>query len=165
MDPETLDGRFLGCSHERFTTSAGRVSDILHSHPGYHPRPKQGGVALASKEGADPTAEIAKLHDPKRRVEVVSYNMERFAKDCVTAFCELSGYLKAKVGTAPTQFLDESKDPVVIFDDPPATGNKGKKNKRPKSPVASKEEQAHGRGKYQGSCRQPESCRQLRANA
>ena len=57
--------------------------------------------------------------------------MERFAKDCVTAFCELSGYPKAKVGTAPTPFLDESKDPVVIFGDPPATGNKGKKNKRP----------------------------------
>ncbi len=53
--------------------------------------------------------------------------MERFAKDCVTAFCELSGYLKAKVGTAPTPFLDESKDPVVIFDEPPATGTKGKK--------------------------------------
>ena len=150
MDPETMDGRFLGCSHERFTTSAGRVSDILDSHPGYHPRPKQGGVALASKEGADPTAEIAKLYDPKRKVEVVSYNMERFAKDCVTAFCELSGYPKAKVGTAPTPFLDESKDPVVIFDDPPTTGSKGKKNKRPKSPVASKEEQAPDKGKGSG---------------
>ncbi len=33
MDPETLDGRFLGCSHERFTTSAGRVSDTLDGHP------------------------------------------------------------------------------------------------------------------------------------
>ena len=150
MDPETLDGRFLGCSHERFTTSAGRVSDILDIHPGYHPRPKQGGVALASKEGADPTAEIAKLYDPKRKVEVVSYNMERFAKDCVTAFCELSGYPKAKVGTAPTPFLDESKDPVVIFDGHPATGNKGKKNKRPKGPVASKEEQANDKGEGSG---------------
>ncbi len=165
MDPETLDGRFLGCSHERFTTSAGRVSDILDSHPGYHPRPKQGGVALASKEGADPTAEIAKLYDPKRKVEVVSYNMERFAKECATAFCELSGYPKAKVGTAPTPFLDESKDPVAIFDDPPATGNQVKKNKRPESLVASKEEQAPDKGKGSGKLPATGKCRQLRASA
>ena len=115
--------------------------------------PSRGGVALAPKEEADPTAEIAKLYDPKRQVEVVSYNMERFAKDCVTAFCELSGYPKAKVGTAPTPFLDESKDPVVIFDEPPATGTKGTHNKRPKSPVASKEGEALDKGK--GSVKLP----------
>ncbi len=165
MDPETLDGRFLGCSHERFTTTAGRVSDILDSHPGYHPRPKQGGVALASKEGADPTAEIAKLYDPKRKVEVVTYHKERSAKDCVTAFCELSGYPKAKVGTAPTPFLDESKDPVVIFDEPPATGTKGKKNKRPKSLVASKEGHAFDKGKGSGKLPATRTCRQSRASA
>ena len=44
MDPETLDGRFLGCSHERVTTTARYVHDILDNHPGYHPRPKQGGA-------------------------------------------------------------------------------------------------------------------------
>ncbi len=42
MDPETLDGRFLGCSHERFTTSVRNVSSLLDQHPGYHPRQKQG---------------------------------------------------------------------------------------------------------------------------
>ena len=132
------------------------MSDILDSHPGYHPRPKQGGVALASKEEADPTAEIAKLY---------TYNMERFAKDCVTAFCELSGYPKAKVGTAPTPFLDESKDPVVIFDEPPATGTKGKKKKRPKSPVASKEEQAPDKGKGSGKLPTTGNRRRSRAGA
>ncbi len=44
MDPETLDGRFLGCPHERVTTTARYVHDILDNHPGYHPRPKQGGA-------------------------------------------------------------------------------------------------------------------------
>ena len=54
LDPETLDGHFLGCSHERFTTSAGLVRDILDSHPGYHPKPKQGRVALPSQDGDRP---------------------------------------------------------------------------------------------------------------
>ena len=42
MDPETVDGRFLGCSHERFTTTAKHVHTILDNHPAYHPRPKYG---------------------------------------------------------------------------------------------------------------------------
>ena len=42
MDPETADGRFLGCSHERFTTSAKQVHVVLGNHPGYNPRQKQG---------------------------------------------------------------------------------------------------------------------------
>ncbi len=124
MDPETLDGRFLGCSHERFTTSAGLVRDILDSHPGYHPRPKQGGVALPSQEGTDPTAKVAKLYDPKRKAEVVSYNMERFAKDCVSVFCEILRCPKAKFGTAPSPFLDESNDPLSVVEEPATTGTK-----------------------------------------
>ena len=44
MDPETIDGRFLGCSHERFTTSVKNVSSLLDQHPLYHPRQKQGRV-------------------------------------------------------------------------------------------------------------------------
>ena len=39
MDPETTDGRFLGCSHERFTTTAQHVHDMLDNHPEYHPAP------------------------------------------------------------------------------------------------------------------------------
>ena len=33
MDPETLDGRFRGCSHERFTTTAGQAHTKLDNHP------------------------------------------------------------------------------------------------------------------------------------
>ena len=119
MDPETADGRCLGCSHERFTTTAKHVHEMLGNHPEYHPRAKQGGAAVAS--GAkDAVPPVARLYDPNRKVEVVSYNMERFAKDCVTVICELSGYEKAKVGSAPTPFLDESNDPLsVIADDGP----------------------------------------------
>ena len=40
--------------------------------------------------------------------------MERFAKDCVTVFCDLAGYDKGKVGTAPAPLVDESKDPLVV---------------------------------------------------
>ena len=40
MDPETLDGRFLGCSHERFTTTASQVQYLLDYNPFYHPRPQ-----------------------------------------------------------------------------------------------------------------------------
>ena len=43
--------------------------------------------------------------------------MERFAKDCVSVFCQLSGYSIDKVGTAPTPFLDEANDPPIMFDD------------------------------------------------
>ena len=52
--------------------------------------------------------------------------MERFAKDCFTVFCELSAYEKAKVGTAPTPFLDEANDPLsVIADDGPLANARG----------------------------------------
>ena len=40
--------------------------------------------------------------------------MGRFAKECVDVFCELTGYDKGKVGTAPTPFIDESKDPLAV---------------------------------------------------
>ncbi len=42
MDPETIDGHFLGCSHERFTTSARSVHALMDNHPLYHPRQKYG---------------------------------------------------------------------------------------------------------------------------
>ena len=43
MDPETLDGRFLGCLHERFDTVASKLEGMLDNHPIYHPRPTQWG--------------------------------------------------------------------------------------------------------------------------
>ena len=52
MDPETNDGRFLGCSHERFTTTAQHVHDMLDNHPEYHPRPPHGtGSAVKIRPG------------------------------------------------------------------------------------------------------------------
>mgnify|MGYP000518012010 CR=1 FL=1 len=38
MDPETLDGRFLGCTHERYDTVAAKQEGMLDNHPDYHPR-------------------------------------------------------------------------------------------------------------------------------
>ncbi len=46
--------------------------------------------------------------------------MERFAKDCINVFCELTGCDKTKIGTAPTPFIDESKDPLIVIQE--ATG-------------------------------------------
>ncbi len=40
--------------------------------------------------------------------------MERFAWECVTVFYDLTGYDIKKVGTAPTPFIDESQDALVI---------------------------------------------------
>ena len=61
--------------------------------------------------------------------------MERFAKDCVNVFCELSGYAKDKVGTAPTPFLDEANDPLLVLEEPvsspPQGGTAGKGKNTP----------------------------------
>ena len=49
-------------------------------------------------------------------------------------FCELSGCDKSRVGTAPTPFLDESNDPLLVIEQPkvaPSTqvgATKGPKN-------------------------------------
>ncbi len=80
---------------------------------------------------------MARIYDPERTVSVVSYNMERFAVDCVNVFCELSGWDRNKVGTAPTPFLEESNDPVAIFEDD-AIKKKGKgKSTEPSGTAAS----------------------------
>ncbi len=120
MDPETVDGRFLGCTNERFTTSARNVSSFLDQHPLYHPRQRQRGGSSAPA-GTAPRAPppVARIYDPNKKASAVAYNMERFAQDCVNVFCELSGYAKNKVGTALTPFLEEASDPVAIFEDEP----------------------------------------------
>ena len=117
MDPETLDGRFLGCVHERSTTSARNVMPMLDNHPSYHLRQKQAGAPTAEAGVAPTVKSVNKIHDPNRKVEVVTYNMERFAKDCVSVFCQLSGYSIDKVGTAPTPFLEEANDPPIMLDE------------------------------------------------
>ena len=50
--------------------------------------------------------------------------MGRFAKECVDVFCELTGYDKGKVGTAPTPFIDESKDPLAVTQTAPEAAAK-----------------------------------------
>ena len=107
--------------------------------------PSRGVSRCPRKRGPTPLLKLQSCTTPKRKVEVVSYNMERFTKDCVSVFCEFSGYPKAKVGTAPTPFLDESKDPLAIFEEPATTGTKGQ-YRRPRSPVPSQEGQAPDMG-------------------
>ncbi len=53
MDPETLDGRFLGCSHERYDTVASKMEGVLDNHPIYHPRPSLGTNPLAKARGEE----------------------------------------------------------------------------------------------------------------
>ncbi len=77
MDPETVDGRFLGCSHERFTTSARNVNSLLDNHPFYHPRQKQGCVSSAKAVTSSAVALVAKIYDPDKKVSVVVYSMEK----------------------------------------------------------------------------------------
>ncbi len=80
----------------------------------------------AAKAGTPTTAApVAMIYDPDKKVSVVVYNMERFAQDCVNVFCELSGYAKNKVGSAPTPFLDESNDPLAIIEVEPTKARKG----------------------------------------
>ena len=51
MDPETLNGRFLGCTHERYDTVASKLEGMLDNHPVYHPRPSLGSNPQATARG------------------------------------------------------------------------------------------------------------------
>ena len=73
MDAESLDGRFPGCSHERYTSTAAKVQHLLNNYPLYHPRTK-GGVSPTDEESTDAAAYRAQHFDPKKNVEVVVYN-------------------------------------------------------------------------------------------
>ena len=64
------------------------------------------------------------LSIPAERLKLASYNMGRSARDCVGVFCELTGYDKGKVGTAPTPFIDESKDPLAAAQTAPEAAAK-----------------------------------------
>ena len=89
---------------------------MLDNHPVYHPRPSLGSNPQAKARGNE--NEGAKqaytdLHIPNQKAKFFVYNMERFAKECVTVFCDLTDYDIKKVGTAPTPFIDESQDTLV----------------------------------------------------
>ncbi len=80
----------------------------------------------AAKAGTPSTAApVAQIYDPDKKVSVVVYNMERFAQDCVNVFCELSGYAKNEVGSAPTPLLDESNGPLAIIEVAPTKAKRG----------------------------------------
>ncbi len=78
--------------------------------------------ALSAKAVTTPVvAPVAMIYDPDKKVSVVVYDMERFAQDCVNVFSELSGCEKKNVGAAPTPFIDESKDPLPVIEEPPSS--------------------------------------------
>ena len=81
-DPETLDGRCLGCSHERFATTAQQVHTILDNHPVYHPRQKQRGAsAQTQKEGEENTHDGSyKLYDPNRKIRKSIFTNRKIGK-------------------------------------------------------------------------------------
>ena len=123
MDLETLDGRFRGCSHERYDTVASRLEGMLDNHPIYHPRPSLGTSPHAKVRGEEvghtQRQAYTDMYNPDQKVKLAVYKMERFARDCVTVFCDLTGYDKGNAGTAPPPFDDESKDPLVVTQPPP----------------------------------------------
>ena len=94
--PKAFAGRFPGCSHERYTTTAAKVQDLLNRRPLYHPRTK-GGVSPTDEDSTDAAAYRAQRFEPKREVEVVVCSMERFAIECITVFCDLTGYDKKRL--------------------------------------------------------------------
>ena len=91
---------------------------MLDNHPVYHPRQSLGAKPQAKtrdeEAGHEKRQAYTNRYNPNHRVKLAAYNMERFAKECVTVFCDLTGVDKGKVGTAPTPFVDESEDPLVV---------------------------------------------------
>ncbi len=98
MDPEPLDGRFLGCSHERYDTVASMLEDMLDNHPIWHLRPSLGATPQAKARGDEVGLEqrqaFPELYIPLQQVKLVVYIMYRFVKDSVTVFCVLIHYVK-----------------------------------------------------------------------
>ena len=102
MDPETLDGRFLGCSHERYDTVASKFEGMLDNHPIYHPRPSLGTNPQAKARGEDAGHEQRQaykhMYNPNQKVKAFVYNMERFAKDLLHRLRQRKG----RNGTNPS---------------------------------------------------------------
>ncbi len=70
MDPETLDGRFLGCTHERYDTVASKLEGMLDNHPVYHPRPSLGSNPQAKARGNENESArqaYTDLYNPNRK--------------------------------------------------------------------------------------------------
>ena len=107
MDLEDLEGRLLGCSHERYDTVASNLEGMLDNHPLYHTRPSLGTNAQAKARGDEhglAKQAYTDLYNSCQKVKLIVYNMERFAKGCVTVFCDLTGYDVKRVGAAHTPF-------------------------------------------------------------
>ena len=54
---------------------------------------------------------------PNRKVMGVIYNMLSFADECVTVFCDLTGYDENKGKPAPQPLTDESKENSGVIDE------------------------------------------------
>ena len=84
----------------------------------YQPRPPLGtnphAKARGEEVGHTQRQAYTDMYHPDRKVKSAVYNMERFARNYFTVFCDLTGYDKGKVGAAPTPFVDESKDTLVV---------------------------------------------------
>ncbi len=97
---------------------ASKLEGMLDNHPVYHPRPSLGTNPLVRARGEEvghtQRQAYTDMYNPSQKVKLVVYNMERFAKDCVTVFCDLTGYDNGKVGAAPTPSVDEYIDTLVL---------------------------------------------------
>ena len=62
------------------------------------------------------TRRIVKLYDSNRKVELAVHIMERFATAPLRErILRMSGYVRNKVGTARTPFLDETRGPLGVI--------------------------------------------------
>ena len=100
--------------HRRKTSTPCWITIQLTTHDR-----SRGSVFSASWDHPPTVGLVAKIYDPDKKVSVVVYSMERFAQDCVNVFCELSECSKSRVGSAPTPFLDESNDPLLVTEELP----------------------------------------------
>ena len=76
MDLETLDGRFPGCSHERYDTASSKLEGMLDNHPIYHPRPSLGAKPQAKtrdeKAGHEKRQAYTSLYNPNQQVKLAA---------------------------------------------------------------------------------------------
>ena len=72
-----------------------KLEGMLDNHPIYHPRPSLGTNPLAKARGEEvghtQRQAYTDMYIPNQKAKLFVYNMERFAKDCVTVFCDLTG--------------------------------------------------------------------------
>ena len=129
--PEPAD-RFLGCYTRRFEAPVTEFKDILSILPSQWTR--------LDENGEKRTAPIPwKPKDPKKVVQCFEYDMATYFEGVVDKYCMIKGIAREKLGTAPTPFVDESKDPSGVEhpDLSKASGSRGKRYPKLLLPFAS----------------------------